>query len=154
MLFQVEYDIVVVNLKGRRLLIASLIIYLLVCMLLWLFPMAYFGKLECLYEFFKVDNLLSSILVTTLIVLLAGAFLFIKIRKKLTNTKRKAVWQIIGIHVMVVLSEYFLLDMLANDAKLSALSIMFQIASVGLSRALAINNLIFEFYLTSQRLPH
>lgn len=148
MIIQVQNEIVVcIILRGRRLLATSLFIYLLVYMCLWLFPVAYLGRLKDLPELISTDCLLSSLLVTVFIVLLAVAFLFIKVRKQLTKTKKKAVWQIIVIHVVVVISEYLLLNMLAKDARLSALSIMFQIVSVGFSRILASPNMVFRVVL-------
>lgn len=150
MLFQVQNDTVVcVNIKGRRLVIASLLIYLSMCVALWLFPMVYVGQLNDLRKLIEVGNLIASLLATVFIVLLGGAFLFVKIWKQLAGRKRKVIWKIIAIHIVVVATEYLMLNVWAKDAPLSALSILFQIVSVGLARALTIPNMVFKVVLVS-----
>jgi hypothetical protein len=109
--------------------------------------MAYIGQWDGLHKLIEIGNLIASLLATFFITLLAGAFLFIKIRKQLARTNRKAIWKIILIHVVVIVCEYLLLNMLAKDAKLSALSVLFQIGSVGLSRVLVAENIIFKIVL-------
>ncbi|MDR6339885.1 lysylphosphatidylglycerol synthetase-like protein (DUF2156 family) [Filimonas zeae] len=128
-----------------RLVIATLLIYLFSASLVCLFMNIYFHEPLLLKHFYRLDNIIAALINTFLIVVLGLAFLVIKLWKRSARIKRKSVWRILVIHVLVVASEYLILYAVIRSPQLSTLSVIFQIVTVGLARGICVDSWVFKF---------